>query len=596
MNTRAYKSLAYGPGLLHEGSVGHPTEFLIQARNELGENRKSGRDNFQVRVLKVGDNSEIPSTLTDKDNGTYSVKYEVTEECDAKIEILFEDDKGKMVHVRGSPYKSSFKAAAPANANNLTGPAMVKYISSGLEELHSFILESTKGAQTKDKNIQDVKTLISVKDYVDTVFAQTEEIILKLDCLEESLKMFQEHGIAKDSQVKQIKKLSDEFVNLRKLAKDIRKEITPMVQAEKEKTTNMIKKFEEDLKAYTTELKKRDFYQYKTGAQDSKARLALVGDELKQFDDRTVDLGYNANKFDNPDMIQNSIKSVEGIKQEIANMVVLWDFIQKMQETFEENMRSQWVKSNPTEMEDEIKNRFKTLKEMRCDKKCNAYQGVQEDIKKWLVFLPLITDLRDPAMRDRHWTALKNKVQKDFTVDDKLLLRDVYNLNLNKYQEDVEEITDQARQEAKMEKTLNKLEETWKDVTFEFSQHKNTDLKLIRLSEENFEMLEENQVAVTSMFSSRYLATFEDKCVYWQKSLAGIAEVVTVIAEVQRLWSFLENLFIGSEEVKKELPKESEKFVGIDKEVKVILKDGEQKKIAIIFCNQGNILKRLEDV
>jgi aminopeptidase N len=105
--------------------------------------------------------------------------------------------------------------------------------------------------------------------------------VLKIDCLEESLKMFQEHGIGKDSQVKQIKKLSDEFANLRKLAKDIRKEITPLVQAEKEKTTNMIKKFEEDLKVYTTELKKRDFYQYKTGTQESKARLALVGDELK---------------------------------------------------------------------------------------------------------------------------------------------------------------------------------------------------------------------------------------------------------------------------------------------------------------------------
>ncbi len=147
-----------------------------------------------------------------------------------------------------------------------------------------------------------------------------------------------------------------------------------------------------------------------------------------------------------------------------------------------------------------------------------------------------------------------------------------------------------------MEKTLEKLEVTWKDVGFEFSQHKNTDLKLIRLSEENFEMLEENQVAVTSMFSSRYLSTFEERCVYWQKSLAGIAEVIAVIAEVQRLWSFLENLFIGSEEVKKELPKESEKFVGIDKEVKVILKNGEQMKIAIEFCNQKDILKRLEDV
>ena len=259
-------------------------------------------------------------------------------------------------------------------------------------------------------------------------------------------------------------------------------------------------------------------------------------------------------------------------------------------------MSSQWVKSNPIEMEDEVKNRFKSLKEMRCDKKCNTYIGIQEDIKKWLVFLPLISDLRDPAMRERHWAALKAKVQKDFTVNEDLLLRDVYNLNLNKYQEDVEEITDQARQEAKMEKTLVKLEETWKDITFEFSQHKNTDIKLIRISEENFEMLEENQVAVTSMFSSRYLATFEDRCVYWQKSLAAIAEVVQLLAEVQRSWSFLENLFIGSEEVKKELPKESEKFVGIDKEVKTILKEGEQTKIAISFCNQNNVFQRLEEV
>lgn len=33
---------------------------------------------------------------------------------------------------------------------------------------------------------------------------------------------------------------------------------------------------------------------------------------------------------------------------------------------------------------------------------------------------------------------------------------------------------------------------------------------MLSLSEENFEMLEENQTAVNGMFSSRYLATFED--------------------------------------------------------------------------------------
>ena len=38
---------------------------------------------------------------------------------------------------------------------------------------------------------------------------------------------------------------------------------------------------------------------------------------------------------------------------------------------------------------------------------------------------------------------------------------------------------------------------------------------MLKLSEENFETLEENQTNVNGMFSSRYLSTFEEKCVYW---------------------------------------------------------------------------------
>lgn len=63
---------------------------------------------------------------------------------------------------------------------------------------------------------------------------------------------------------------------------------------------------------------------------------------------------------------------------------------------------------------------------------------------------------------------------------------------------------------------------------------------MLRLNEENFETLEEHQTQVNAMFSSRYLATFEDRCVKWQKALAAISEVVMLCGEVQRNWSFLE--------------------------------------------------------
>ena len=147
-----------------------------------------------------------------------------------------------------------------------------------------------------------------------------------------------------------------------------------------------------------------------------------------------------------------------------------------------------------------------------------------------------------------------------------------------------------------MEKTLKMITEFWKDVEFDFQTHKGTDVQMIRLSEENFETLEENQTQVTAMFSSRYLATFEDECNHWQKSLAAIAEVVVLCGEVQRTWSFLENLFIHSEEVKKELPRESEQFVKIDKEVRRILKNGYDSKLAMKFCCQDWVFPGLEDV
>jgi hypothetical protein len=52
----------------------------------------------------------------------------VNDECDVKVDILFEDDKGKMVPLRGCPYKASFSNKSASNVNNLTGPAMGKYI------------------------------------------------------------------------------------------------------------------------------------------------------------------------------------------------------------------------------------------------------------------------------------------------------------------------------------------------------------------------------------------------------------------------------------------------------------------------------------
>jgi dynein heavy chain len=220
-------------------------------------------------------------------------------------------------------------------------------------------------------------------------------------------------------------------------------------------------------------------------------------------------LGENSVKFGKPELINKAVKDVENIKVLVSNMKALWDHIAKCQMTFDGFMDTKWNDTNPGDMDEITKKLMKQLKEMKVDKRANAYIGILDQIKKWIIFLPLIEDLRNEAMRERHWNSLKDKIGVNFEINDKLLLKFIYDLDLGKYQEDVEEIADQAKQEAKMEKTLARLETEWNPRMFDFTPHKDSGYYLIKLSEEDVEALENDVTAVSAMFSSRYLATFE---------------------------------------------------------------------------------------
>jgi hypothetical protein len=54
-------------------------------------------------------------------------------------------------------------------------------------------------------------------------------------------------------------------------------------------------------------------------------------------------------------------------------MKILWDHIDLCQETFVTFMSNKWIDTQPFEMEDDVKKLMKKLKDMKIDKKANAY-------------------------------------------------------------------------------------------------------------------------------------------------------------------------------------------------------------------------------
>jgi len=177
-------------------------------------------------------------------------------------------------------------------------------------------------------------------------------------------------------------------------------------------------------------MKKRDFYKYSFGRGPALEKLDGVFVELETFIERIAELGGNAAKFGSPESIEVPEKQVEGIKNEVNAMKQLWDHIAVCQEAFESNMGTSWPEIEPSAMEESVKKLLAALKNMKVDKRADAYDGLMKEIKKWLVFLPLIGELRDPSMRERHWDMIRKLVESDFAVDETLLLRNIYDMNL----------------------------------------------------------------------------------------------------------------------------------------------------------------------
>lgn len=71
------------------------------------------------------------------------------------------------------------------------------------------------------------------------------------------------------------------------------------------------------------------------------------------------------------------------------------------------------------------------------------------------------------------------------------------------------------------------------------------------------------------MLSSKFIAHFFDEVSAWQIQLSNADQVINTWMEVQRAWIYLESIFIGSEDIRKQLPEDSKRFDQLDKDFRV---------------------------
>jgi len=119
---------------------------------------------------------------------------------------------------------------------------------------------------------------------------------------------------------------------------------------------------------------------------------------------------------------------------------------------------------------------------------------------------------------------------------------------------------------------------------------------LLTASDELIETLEDHQVQLQNMLQSKYIAFFQNQVSSWQKRLSQADQVIQILREVQKTWAHLESIFIGTEDIRKQLPEDSKRFDEIDRDFKQVAEEN-QKDLKVIPCtNRPNVYEQLESI
>ena len=143
-------------------------------------------------------------------------------------------------------------------------------------------------------------------------------------------------------------------------------------------------------------------------------------------------------------------------------------------------------------------------------------------------------------------------------------------MNLNQYADVIADVTNTAMKELNIEKGINELSEIWNKMRFTVHVYKRTPTAteerglILAGIDEILSQLDDNKIKLQTLSSSRFVAFFQKQVHDWEVLLSQIGDLVQIWLQVQLKWMYLESIFIGSEDIKQQLPEEAAIFKGID--------------------------------
>ncbi|XP_040289656.1 dynein heavy chain 11, axonemal [Bufo bufo] len=469
---------------------------------------------------------------------------------------------------------------------------LLRFVVDSLSDLEEFIKVTDSGLQQKVPE-GNYAALVGIMEHILAVRdrqAATDELF---EPIKQTIALLESYGQKLPDQIyTQLEELPEKWNNTKKTAVTVKHDLSPLQIAE----VSVVRK-----RCVAFDLKQNNFREmfcletpFSYNSQNPYILLDKANQDLRALELEVKQIQESADLFE---VAVPDYKQMKKCREEIKLLKELWDIIYNVQSCIADWVKTQWRQINVEQMDVELRRFSKEL--LSLDKQArswDAYVGLDMAVKNLITSLRAVTDLQNPAIRERHWHQLMIATKVRFTMTEQTTLSDLLALQLHKVEDEVRNIVDKAVKEMGTEKILTEISQTWTALEFSYEKHHRTGTPLIKTDEQLFETLDSNQVQLQAIMQSKYVEYFIEQVSSWQKRLNLADSVIYIWMEVQRTWSHLESIFIGSEDIRNQLPEDAKRFDGVDADFKELMFETEKIRNVLDATNRPKLYETLDEL
>ncbi|XP_055873384.1 dynein axonemal heavy chain 6-like isoform X2 [Biomphalaria glabrata] len=209
--------------------------------------------------------------------------------------------------------------------------------------------------------------------------------------------------------------------------------------------------------------------------------------------------------------------------------------------------------------------------------------------------MPVITDLRNPSLKPRHWEMIYEILDYQFTPENPMTLGKLVEIKAFKHDEKLREISGQASSEASLESILKKVVDSWKTTEFIVLNHKDSkDVFILGNTDDIQQLLDDSIINIATIASSRHVGPIKSQVDDWQRDLDLFGRTLDEWLNCQRNWIYLESIF-SAPDIQRQLPSEAKMFMQVDKSFKDVMRKVNKVPAAMRAATQPGLLETFQN-